>query len=115
MEGQIMLKPYLLLFDVTFGSRQEILDHLNTCQEVKNWFAAMPTAINIISDKTPDELRFAFQRKFPSRLVLITTLSPVTMLGGLIKQYGILFKTQNLQAVGPIKVIYPKDFLVCFQ
>ena len=71
-----MLKPYLLLFDVTFGNRQEILDHLNTCQEVKNWFAAMPTAIIIISDTTPDKLRLAFRRKYPNRLHLITALEP---------------------------------------
>ena len=86
MEGQTMLKAYLLIFDVIAGSRQEILEHLNTCREVKNWFAAMPTAIIIISDKTPDELRLAFQRKFPNRFHLVIAFEPNNYNGWLNKE-----------------------------
>lgn len=69
-----MLKPYLLIFNVTDGERQKILDFLDTRHEVKNWYAFMPSGIIIISDKTAHDLQKMFLDGFPKRYHLITEI-----------------------------------------
>lgn len=70
-----MLKPYLLIFDVMSGNRQDILNYIDTCPEVKNWYAFIPTGIIIISDKTAHDLQAMFLRKYPGRFSMITEIT----------------------------------------
>jgi hypothetical protein len=47
---------YILVFDNALGTRQEVQDFLNTRAEVLNWYACLPNAIFIVSDKTAKTL-----------------------------------------------------------
>jgi hypothetical protein len=69
-----MLTPYLLIFKQSEGYRQDILNYLDTCREVKNWYAFMPEAIFIISDVDAHVLTKVFQRKYPNRNFMITEI-----------------------------------------
>jgi len=70
----VNLKAFLLVFDAWFSPRQPILDFLNTRPEVKNWFAFLPAAIFIISDRSAHELSAVFRQHFLGRLFVVTEI-----------------------------------------
>ena len=70
-----MLTPFLLIFNQLEGSRQEILNYLDTCKEIKNWYAFMPEAIFIVSDVDAHALSKIFQGKYPNRYFMITEVT----------------------------------------
>lgn len=68
------MKPFLLIFNPHEGSRQEILDYLDTRPEVLNWHAFMSASIFIISEKSVHELNTEIRTRFPTRSLFITEL-----------------------------------------
>lgn len=80
-----MLKPFLLVFNDSLVTRQAILDHLDTRPEIKNWFAFLPTAIFIISDRNATTLSNLIQNTFPGRFFMITEVPPGSNNGWLAK------------------------------
>lgn len=73
-----MLRPFLLIFDIAHGPRQQIVDYLDTRPEVKNWFAFLPTAILVISDRNASDLAKIFREKFPARLFMVSEVQGTT-------------------------------------
>jgi hypothetical protein len=69
-----MLKVYLLVFNNPALKRQSVLDYFDTCHEVKNWFAFMPNAVVIISDKDAHSLQAMFSRKFSGTHHIVTEI-----------------------------------------
>ena len=69
-----MLKPFILVYDPFELPRDEILDFLDTLQEVKNYFAFLPTSIVIISDQTTSQLSKIFRREFERTLFFISAI-----------------------------------------
>jgi hypothetical protein len=67
-----MLKAFLFVFNPIGPSRQTVLDHLDTCREVKNWFAFFSNSIFIISDHTVHELTAAVRKGLPQLQMVIT-------------------------------------------
>lgn len=67
-----MLKPFVVAFDNTQINRQAVLDFLDTRPEVKNWFAFMPSAIFIISDKTASQIAEAIRSGLPGKNLFVS-------------------------------------------
>ncbi len=71
----MFLKPFILVFDTFKLPRQEILDYLDTCPAVKNWYAFLPTAIIIISDRNAFQLAELFRNRFLSKYFIISEIT----------------------------------------
>jgi hypothetical protein len=70
-----MLKPFLFVANLPQGvTRAQILEHLNTRQEVKHWYAFFPNAIVVISDRNATELMSAVRQQFPSLHFIVTEI-----------------------------------------
>jgi hypothetical protein len=69
-----MLKPYLLVFNDTVTKRQQVLDYLDTCHEVKNWYAFLSNGIFIISKLNASALSALIRNKFPDLWFIITEI-----------------------------------------
>ena len=67
-----MLKPYLVAFNDAQITRQALLDFLDTRPEVKNWFAFMPAAIFVISDRSARQLAEAIRSGFPGKNFVVS-------------------------------------------
>ena len=67
-----MLKPFLVAFNDAQITRQSLLDFLDTRPEVKNWFAFMPSAIFVVSDRTAQQLAEVIRAGLPGKNFLIT-------------------------------------------
>jgi hypothetical protein len=69
-----MLKPFLVAFDSTQLSRQSLLDHLDTRPEVKNWFAFLPSAVVVLSDRTAFNVAACIRAGFPTQQFIVTEI-----------------------------------------
>ena len=48
---------YVLIFDDAVGTRDQILEFLNTRSEVLNWYTCLPNAVFLVSDTTAGQLQ----------------------------------------------------------
>lgn len=69
-----MLKPYIVVFNDQEISRQAVLDILDTKPEVKNWFAFLPGAIFVISEKTASQLTELIRSSFPIKNLFVSEI-----------------------------------------
>ena len=60
-----MLKPFLVVFNNSQITRKDLLDFLDTKPEIKNWFAFMPSAIFVISDRRAFQISQFIHTRFP--------------------------------------------------
>ena len=69
-----MMTPYLLSFDETMVTRQQVLDHLNTLPQVLNWYALLPGSILLVSRSPSSELCAFINHQFPTTFIIITEI-----------------------------------------
>ena len=70
-----LLKPFVLVFDPTFGGREVVQRFLDTRHEVKNWFSVFSDAIFIISDSSATELSRVIRAQFPTGRFFLAAVS----------------------------------------
>lgn len=70
-----MLVPYLLVFNPYMVLRKDIIDYLDTCREVKNWFAFLPSDIVIISEEDVHKLSSIIREGFYNMNFILTKIN----------------------------------------
>jgi hypothetical protein len=71
-----MMKPYLFSFNATMGTRQQVLDFLDTLPQVLNWYAPLPESVIIISERGVSELQALIHNRYPMSYFIITEIPP---------------------------------------
>ncbi|HIF9138466.1 TPA: hypothetical protein ACX6SR_001915 [Photobacterium damselae] len=67
-----MLKQYVLVFDETLVSRDDITSFLNTDSNIKNWLAFMSNSVIVTTDQDAHYLSNILHGKFESMNMFIT-------------------------------------------
>lgn len=69
-----MMRPYLFCFNATMGSRQQVVDFLDTLPQILNWYAPLPQSIILISDQPARTLRELIHNRYPQSFFIITEI-----------------------------------------
>ncbi len=69
-----MMKPYLFSFNATMGTRQQVLDFLDTLPQVLNWYAPLPQSVILISDSPMQKLSELIHNHYPMSFFIITEI-----------------------------------------
>lgn len=67
-----MLSPYLIVFNPDEGDRQALLNFLDTRTEIKNWYAFLPSAVFVISDRNANSISDILRTRYPGRFLFVT-------------------------------------------
>lgn len=70
-----MLTPYVVTFDPANGSRQDFLNFLDTLVEIKNWYAFLPGAVFVVSDRDLNTISGLIHKRYASRLFFVSVVS----------------------------------------
>ncbi len=90
-----MLKAFVVVFSDAQINRQALLDFLDTRPEVKNWFAFLPGAVFVVSDKTATQVTEIIRMGFPEKSLFVSEVSRGTNDGWLGRNVWDFINTPN--------------------
>jgi len=67
-----MLRSFLLTFDPTYVTRQQVLNVLDTRSEIKHWYALFPASVLVTSPHSAHEVAAIIHSSFPLLQFLVT-------------------------------------------
>lgn len=97
-----MLKAFVVIFSDAQINRQALLDFLDTRPEVKNWFAFLPSAIFVVSDKTATQIAEIIRLGFPEKHLFVSEVSRGTNDGWLARNVWDFINAPNSSGRWPL-------------
>ena len=70
----MFLRPFLFVYDSWGLSRKNVLDFLDKCPEIKNWYAILPNSIIIITNRSVGDVAGLFRNKFKERQFILSEI-----------------------------------------
>lgn len=88
------MRPYLVTFNIAQIDQSDLLKHLDTSRQIKNWYLPFAGAVLVVTDWTTvaADLKELIHHRFPALTFVVTPLDPATSNGWMPKLFWDLVK-----------------------